>query len=155
MNTSYIIIAILILLLILLSKGIKVDFFYIVLILLFIYSILREKKDYLDTDNIRLKKNNLNPNDSKDDALLKLLYASEYAKNIIVWRQCYIIAFISAFLVWLVLTKRFPTGKNLFLTTLVIFIVTYGVMNYYIVHLHNEVQEKLKEDMIYYNKNYK
>jgi hypothetical protein len=77
MNTSYIIIAILILLLILLSKGIKVDFFYIVLILLFIYSILREKKDYLDTDNIRLKKNNLNPNDSKDDALLKLLYASE------------------------------------------------------------------------------
>ena len=153
MNVPYILIGILSILLILISNGFKVDFFYVGLIVVFIYALIMEKNDYLD--NTSLKNNLLNGNDNKDEAFLKLLYASEYAKNIIVWRQSYIIALISAFLVWLVLTKTFPSGKDLFLTTLVIFIVAYVMMNYYVLHLHTEVQERLKEDMIYYDKQYR
>lgn len=154
MNILYPIIVVLIILLILISNGFKLDFYYVGLILIFIYVIISEINDYLDVDNKRLKKNVINENDSKDNAFLKLLYSSEYSKNLIIWRQCYIIAFISAFLLWIVLTRKLPNGQNLFITTLIIFIVTYCVMNYYIVHLHNQIQERLKNDILYYNKNF-
>ena len=154
MNILYPIIVVLIILLILVSNGFKLDFYYVGLILIFIYVIISEINDYLDVDNKRLKKNVINENDSKDNAFLKLLYSSEYSKNLIIWRQCYIIAFISAFLLWIVLTRKLPNGQNLFITTLIIFIVTYCVMNYYIVHLHNQIQERLKNDILYYNKNF-
>lgn len=154
MDILYFIIVVLVILLILVSKGFKIDFYYVGLILIFIYVIISEKSDFLDVDNKRLKKNTINGNDSKDNAFLKLLYSSEYTKNMIIWRQCYIIAFISAFLVWIVLTRNLPTGQNLFITTLIIFIVTYCVMNYYVVHLHNEIQERLKNDILYYDKNF-
>ncbi len=49
-----------------------------------------EKNDYLD-ENTRFKNNVIHQNNYRDDALLKLLQASDYAKNIVVWRQCYMI----------------------------------------------------------------
>lgn len=151
---DYIIIAILIILLILISNGWKINFYYVLLIAVFVFAINSERQDFFDKNGTRLRKHIINGNETKDSAFLKLLYSSEYAKDLILWRQCYIISLISAFLVWIVLTKKIPDGQNLFITTLVIFIVTYLITSFYIVHLHNEVQERVKNNISYYNKFY-
>jgi hypothetical protein len=150
MNVSYILIGILSILLILVSNGYKINFFYVILIGIFIYALIREKDDYLDINNKIASKDN--SNHSREDLFIELLSSVEYVKNMIVWRQSYIIALISAFLIWFVLTKSFPSGKDLFITTLLIFIVNYGVMNYYTIHFHKEVQNGLREDLFQYNK---
>jgi hypothetical protein len=150
-----IIVAILIVLLIVISNGGRVNFYYVGLISILIYAFINEKRDFFDIQDTRLKKNIINDGDSKDSAFLKLLYSSEYSKDLIIWRQCYIIAFISAFLIWIILTRKFPDGQTLFITTLIIFIITYCFMNFYQFHLHNQIQERLKNNILYYDNNIK
>lgn len=63
--------------------------------------------------------------DSLSTLLDKIRLTSRYETNSIIWRRAFIIAVISAFLVLYIYKKRLPSGIQLTVAFLVIYIVTY------------------------------
>lgn len=97
------------------------NFLYIVIILIFIFAVYREK-----IDSPHLYINAIpNENDSKSMLYKKLTRCLNYEITTIKWRRSYICAVISTVLIFLMVYYRIPEPKEIVLYILIFYIVYY------------------------------
>lgn len=121
---------------------------YLILFGLLIYAIYSDWRDFNQTSGTQNIKTLNTP--LKYDAFLQLIDSTYHLKNIVLWRQSYIISFAAAIILSLVINRKFPDEILLFSTTLIIFICVYVIFTFYIYHIHMKIYDQIRENFIYY-----
>lgn len=128
---------------------------YIILVVLLIYAIIKEREALGCSSNICQDCDNQNgkavkgtkpdETDTTDEIYDKIYKAATFTDRFVTWRIGYIVGFFAAILVVFLLYQSFPTELELLVITLVVGILIYFTFSFYNFHLIKCIEKNIRE----------
>ncbi len=85
--------------------------------------------------------------DTPKEILKRIEIAAVAGGKDVTWRKSFIFSLIASFLISFVVCNKLPDGKQLFLTTLIIFGAFYGYFSLYQYHHYNHIRDNILENV--------
>ena len=132
--------------------------YYLILLIMVIIVLFLEKKDNFCSfsnpqffgfkDSEWCVSNKIKTSDSVGEAFRKIFVFQESIEEYKIWRQLFIIAVISSLVALIVFQRPWSDDWFVFVLTLIVFLVSYLLYNFYKFHIYDDRYCVLKENLI-------
>lgn len=128
---------------------------YIILILVLVYCLLKERQSLGGSSNVAQDCDNQNgkavantrstESDTTEEIFAKINRAATFTDRFVTWRIGYIVGFGAALLIIFLLYQSFPSELELLVVTLIVGVLIYFTFNFYSFHLIKCIEKNIRE----------